>query len=50
MNFNGGICSPYSCRPPGGGGGGGGGSGFKITSSGVFYGDRSNFPGCHNIN
>ena len=21
MNFNGGICSPYSFRPPGGGGG-----------------------------
>ena len=32
MNFNGGICSPYSFRPPGGG---------KKLHRAVFYGDRS---------
>ena len=35
MNFNGGICSPYSFRQPGGGGGG------KKLHRAVFYGDRS---------
>ena len=35
MNFNGGICSPYSFRQPGGGGGGGGG--LEITSSGLLW-------------
>ena len=37
MKFNGGMCSPYSFRPPGGGGGGG----FKKLHRAVFYGDRS---------
>ena len=48
MNFNGGICSPYSFRPPGGGGGGGGGVRNYIARSSMAT--DLNFSGCHNIN
>ena len=37
MNFNGGICSPYSLLSSAGVGGGGGGGGVTITSSGLLW-------------
>ena len=46
MNFNGGICLPYSFRPPGGGGGGGGNNYIERFSMATDL----NFSGCHYIN
>ena len=48
INFNGGICSPISFRPPGGGGGGGGGVRNYIERSSMAT--DLNFSGCHYIN